>query len=432
MVCNKSVSLAVLSVGIFFVNVRPTCGQHRPQGSVAKVASLLDIASIQKYQHLVPQEVSTFVKRSELAFELGNTLHEPEAYKTKQKKPEAPRSVMAEGGIASPQDVSFRTVPFHLEDGSATSLQEQGYKILWNASAALWRYPHIRYDTSMYLFGSDGLAPKKLELRLERIHPALYEKVPGGLSPIFREKIAVLKPEPLKALRWLTLRFFGAEEDYVWVSSPAIQKIRQVTASNRSDSLFDEMLAPDNFLVWSGKVERVRPLAVQSVSMLVPFYEARMQGESTKDGCSEYRFGSSGGIVLNARTHRYQGRSGWIPSNSKLYKRELWKIELSSLDPYGLDPQQILYVDKESMLPVYWSSYSMKGDFQRLSMGVLGAMHVGKQVEPVLVGQVLFSEAAWRVASVVDNIMICQRKDLKEVLAEFDPSTFISFKSRSS
>ena len=115
-----------------------------------------------------------------------------------------------------------------------------------------------------------------------------------------------------------------------------------------------------------------------------------------------------------------------------MYKRDLWKIDLSSLDPYGLDPQQILYVDKQSMLPVYWSSYSIKGAFRRFSVGIIGAMRMDKEVEPMLVGQILFSEEAWRVVSVAENITVCQRKELKEVIKEFDPSTFISFKSQSS
>lgn len=437
MVLKKSVSLTLMSVGIFFGNVHPASAQYdTPQSNekreVTKTESLLDANSIRKYKDLVPHELATFVKRSELVFDVGDTLPNVEAYRAKQTKPEGTYSVTGEGVITSPQGVSFRSIPFEVQEGAATSVKEQGYKILWNASAALWRHPYLRYDTSTYLFGSDIRAPQKMQCRLERIHPALYEKVPGGLSPIFREKVGLVKPEALKTLGWLTLRFFGAEEDYVWVGSPAIRKIMQVTGSNRSDPLFDEMLALDNLLVWSGKVERVRPLAVQSVSMLVPFYEVTLQRESNNDGCAGYGFGSSGGVVLNARSNRYSGRSGWIPSNIKLYKRDLWKIDLSSLDPYGLDPQQILYVDKQSMLPVYWSSYSIKGAFRRFSVGIIGAMRMDKEVEPMLVGQILFSEEAWRVVSVAENITVCQRKELKEVIKEFDPSTFISFKSQSS
>lgn len=437
MVLNKSVSLTLMGVGIFFGNVHAVSAQHTtPQSierrEVSKTQSLLDSTSIQRYKDLVPHELATFVKRSELVFELGSTLANAEGFSAKQTKPEGAYSVTAEGGIASPQDVSFRSLPFEIQDTATISIQEQGYKILWNTSAALWRYPHVRYDTATYLFGADSRSPKKLQCRLERIHPALYEKVPGSLSPIFREKVSVLKPEALKSLGWLTLRFFGAEEDYMWVGSPAIRKIRQVTGSNRSDPLFDEMLALDNFFVWSGKVERVRPLAVQSVSMVVPFYEVSLQRESNNDGCSEYGFGASGGVVLNARSHRYPGYSGWIPSNIKAYKRELWRVELSSLDPYGFDPQQTLYIDKQSMLPVYWSSYSINGAFRRFSMGIIGAVRMDKEVEPMLVGQILFSEGAWRVVSTAEKIAVCQRKELKEVITEFDPSTFISFKSRSS
>lgn len=389
--------------------------------SDGSIVDRLDATSVDRYRDRLPHELYVQVKRDKASFVVGKTPVPKASYTSTKVAPSAKYTLSEEGVFSAPEKVSFSQAVFASATLDRGSLQARGYQILWNASSALWHHPRISVESSVYMHQAGDDEPNRLVVRLARIHPALYPDTPGTLTPIFREKIQLLKPQALSTLSWLTLRFFGSDEDYVWVSSPAIKKIRQLTGSNRDDPMFAAMLAPNDFLVWSGKVEGVKPLAVETVKVLVPVYEEEVKKGSDDASCRIYDFANG--------FSRYNHSKNWFPDSVKFYEREAWRIELESLDPYSNDSQQVLYVDKESNLPVYGASYSISGEFRRFRMGVLGAVGNDKDREPLIVGQIVTSTQGWRISVNTEHVSLCGAEDGKTVLVDFDPASFISFKS---
>ncbi len=381
----------------------------------------LDAVSVDRYRDRLPHELYVQVKRDKASFAIGKTSVPKASYTSSKAAAPIKYELSEEGVFSAPEKVSFSHAVFASANLDRGSLEARGYQILWNASSALWHHPRISLESSVYMHRAGDEEPNRLVVRLERIHPSLYPDTPGTLVPIFREKIQLVKPQALSTLSWLTLRFFGSSEDYVWVSSPAIKKIRQITGSNRDDPMFEAMLAPNDFLVWSGKVEGVKPLAVETARVLVPVYEGEVKKGSGDVNCRAYDFGDD--------FSRYHHSSNWLPNSVKFYEREVWKVELGTLDPYSNDAQQVIYFDKESNLPVYATSYSISGAFRRFRMGVLGVVGSGKDRGPLIVGQIVTSIQGWRIAVNTEHVSLCGAEDSKTVLADFDPASFISFKS---
>ena len=399
--------------------ISPVVAEQSESGD--SIVDRLDAASVDRYRDKLPHELYVQVKRDNASFVVGKTSGAKASYASTKAAPPKKYALSEEGIFSSPEKVSFSHAVFAPATLDQGSIQAQGYQILWNASSALWHHPRISLESSVYMHQAGDDEPNRLVVRIDRMHPALYPDTPGTLTPIFREKIQLLKPQALSTLSWLTLRFFGSSEDYVWVSSPAIKKIRQLTGSNRDDPMFEAMLAPNDFLVWSGKVEGVKPLTVETVKVLVPVYEEEVKRGTGDASCRTYD-------VANDFSRHHHSKN-WFPNSVKFYEREAWRIELASLDPYSNDPQQVLYVDKESNVPVYGASYSISGAFRRFRLGVLGAIGNGKDRGALIIGQIVISNQGWRVSVNTEHVSLCGAEDSKTVLADFDPASFISFKS---
>jgi hypothetical protein len=386
----------------------------------------LDVVSVDSYQNRIPRELYVLVKQGNASFSLGKKLRDATRYSSKKKNPTSSQRLSDEGNLATPEDVSFVENIFPSTDATRVEPTKLGYRILWNATSALWHHPRITFDSVVDMYQQDGKAPVSLEVRQERIHPALFKDIPGTLPPIFREKIRIIKPKAVSHLSWLTLRFFGSGEDYVWVSSPALKKIRQITGSNRSDPMFEGMLVPNDFLVWSGKVERVKPLRVEAVQIMVPIYEGTAEKDKAVTGCQTYSFSDRD---LKNQNDKDENKPRWVSSSIKLYQREGWRVELGALDPYSNDARQVLFIDKESNMPVYVASYSLDGTFRRFTTGILGAIDARTGTEPVILGTIVTSVQGLRVAARLKRMSVCEAGDSKKILPQFDPASFISFKS---
>jgi hypothetical protein len=263
----------------------------------------------------------------------------------------------------------------------------------------------------------------KVELLLERVYPQSLGVKPGGLEPLFREKISATTPHVLSPLKWLTLRFVGDVEDYLWVSSPITTKTRQLTGSNRSDPLFTGAFTPDDLFVWSGKVEYVEPTSLSLVPMLVPVLEVPMGDAPVKSGsCEKVDYGGAP-LLLNAQTHRFQNGPAWVPTNVRFVLRSVWKIELTAKDPFSLDARQILYVDAVTSQPIYRSVWGHDGRLRRFVLGVLGSTMGSGSYRPAWAGEILFSPTDGGHSVLVPTAAeTCDAFVAGRSLNEFDPS----------
>ncbi len=232
-----------------------------------------------------------------------------------------------------------------------------GNQLLWNMLSLNWRFAYnsTEFDWSWV---KDGKVIRSAAGEIVRVFPGLLESQPKN-EQLFREIIEFKSPASIDKYSWLTFRFRGADEDTVWVYSPATQKSRQVTSSNRSDSLLTSPASADDLLGWSGKIGTVSPDNVELVTALVPFASldiAKLQ--PNEDGCyairpSEQTLDSRFPSYWNFKNRRFPGDASWAPSASEFVPRRLWKLELAIKDPYSLYGRSILYIDASAQVPIY-------------------------------------------------------------------------------
>lgn len=398
----------------------------------ARGGALISSQHIQSYQSVLPKEIADLVEQGELVFEAVKAPHEPIRF-VRSAEPVAPGVVVGVQGEL--QGVNSQGLPTTLFAPSETvqgDAKRFAFEALWNTAASTWRYKAFATQLSMYMFQKADATPHKLEFLVERIHPASLGTVPGALKPVFREKVAARKPAAIQGLAWLTLRFFGIGEDFVWVASPVNRRIRQITGSNRSDSIFSGAFSPDDLFVWSGKVELVDPISVSVVPLLVPLIEAKEQAATQQGGCSTRVFTGDAALSLNTQTLRFKGAAGWVPSNTLMALRKVLKVEMVSRDPFSLDTRQVVYIDQNTGLPVYRMVWDQAGRLRKVGMGVLRALE-GKAEEagPFLAGAIVIHvNESRRLALISDNLIQCDQYVPGRGLEDFDPSSFVRFEQQ--
>ncbi|MCB9029523.1 MAG: outer membrane lipoprotein-sorting protein [Deltaproteobacteria bacterium] len=252
------------------------------------------------------------------------------------------------------------------EDYSA--LSEQGrsnsdfpLRLLWNLKSQFWSQGLIDLDFTLQWL-ANGKAWRDVRGKFQRVYPWIIDPT-SKLPQIFREKIQLTEPAALRDLIWLTYRFQHKDEDVVWVYSPAIKKVRQLTGSNRADSLFTSSVSSEDFLTWSGKTSYVRATVLSRKLALVPFESAEMRDLSLGvDSCYRVDGSVTDTLHWNFATRKFKSSASWLPTNSIFVPRYLYEIELVNKDdPYSLYGRQILYVEEESFLPVYKIVYDRAG-----------------------------------------------------------------------
>jgi hypothetical protein len=228
------------------------------------------------------------------------------------------------------------------------------------------------------------------------------------------------------------LRYFGSLEDFVWGSSPVINQTRQLTGSNRSDQIFSGIFAPDDLFVWSGKVELVEPSGLKLVPLLVPIFEVKgdpVVRDSGVDGCIGRVFSNRGAIDLNYQNERFKGAGPWVPANTVMALRWVWRIDLAGRDPFSLDARQTLYIDRDTGLPVYRVVWDHGGRLRKVVIGIVRALDIDDQrAEPFLGGEVIIhGSGAGRLVLLVDRLNQCMRYPGSSVsIDDFDPGQFNS------
>jgi hypothetical protein len=235
--------------------------------------------------------------------------------------------------------------------------------ILWNINSNFWARKSINFDFDLIWPPTSG-PDRRIHGDFSRIYPATIAQ-DTKTGQLFRERIRLLAPPPIKGFSYLTFRFLSDLEDAFWVSSPAIGKVRQLTGLNRADPILRTSISPDDFMTWSGKVELLDATLDKSVTALAPFPSLGPTLLTTSEQCSTV---NSDRIIWNAQSRRFINGSGWLPSNIVFAPRTMWRLEVLSRDPFLAYGRQVLYVDVLSMLPVYKIVYSRTGKLLKTIM----------------------------------------------------------------
>jgi hypothetical protein len=193
--------------------------------------------------------------------------------------------------------------------------------------------------------------------------------------------------------------------------------------------MFSGAFSPDDLLVWSGKVELVEPLAISQLPLLVPILESNGPESTGQEGCVGVTYTAETGLKLQCQASRFKGGGTWVPTNTLMVLRSVYKIELKSRDPFSLETRQVLYIDRDTGLPVYKVVWDQSGRRKKVSIGILRSLELEPgQVSPVLAGHIiLHSQDGRRLALIHDSFAICNGYISGRGLEDFDPSTFVRF-----
>jgi hypothetical protein len=393
----------------------------------ARAGAIVTAEHAPLYHSLLPPELAKLNKQGEFVFEALRSPREPARFSfvPGETPALAPPSTHGELRI---KDLKGLPRPLFISPQSVGGdVNQAAYKILWNTAALNWNYGYLSSAMSVLLFKAPDSEPKKIEFDIERVYPRKLGLEPGGLDPVFRERISANKPEAIRGLAWLTLRFFGAESDFVWASSPVINRIRQLTGSNRSDQIFTGAFSPDDLWVWSGKVELVEPTNLTLLPILVPVIESANLKPDKNSGCISYLYQGDNVNRLNYQTSRFKGAGSWVPTDITMVLRQVWRIELVTRDPFSLDTRQMLYIDRESGLPIYRVVWDQAGRQKKLVMGLMqSADGEGSHPEPKLAGQVVIpGNGTARMVMLYESLKLCAGFPDGKSISDFDPSLFV-------
>jgi hypothetical protein len=421
----------VLSVSIASASpeIPPGTGPLPDPLKGAKAGALVNAKHSSLYRKLLPPELAELLDVGEFQFEALLQPREPERWRVPKSVGSDGFELMSSGELRSVPQTGLRASMFEIPRVVQGDNRQLAYKILWNAAGALAQSRIITNHLAIAIFPRADAPPHLVEFLVERLYPLGLGQAVGTEKPLFREKISALKPAAIEKLSWLTLRFFGLGEDFVWAASPMINSIRQMTGSNRSDPIFSRMFAPDDLFVWSGKTELVEPISISSQPVLVMIVEARETTSEKQGPCVTKAFSDVSQVQLNVDSHRLAGAGGWVPTNAVMVVRDVWRIEVSSRDPFTNDVRQAIYIDQDSGLPIYKVVWDQAGRVVKVVVGLLRA--VSDEVygaHAVWGGAIILQPGdGGRTVIVTKELSRCEAMVAGKGLIDFDPSSFVIF-----
>jgi len=346
---------------------------------------LINDQNVVQYKTIIVPELYRLVRAGQLQLNAAGSLHYvwrlDDEWVRNSLQPE--KELFAANSLARPQIAARRGYVYGVKAQIAeeSDASRAAQKILWNVVSTLWGQKILDIDFSLSWL-RDNQAAEKLSGGLRRVYTASLGSL-DKTGQVFREIVRFKGPAAIAGLAFLTFRFFGEDEDVVWLYSPAIKKSRELTGSNRSDSILRSALSLDDFFTWSGKPEAVQPVLERSVIALVAFGSLEIsQAVIAADNpvCLDVK-----GQFKSAAQSAAFGTSRWgvvgkddpslqilFPAGTIFVPRELWQLELTSQDPFSLYGRQILYVDSEMMLPVYKVVFNRAGNLWKIVISSFG------------------------------------------------------------
>ncbi len=306
----------------------------------------------------------------------------------------------------------------------------QAQKVLWNAASIWWGQRLVEAEMTVRLVEGE-VAGAASRVTLDRIYPLIIDENAKTLQ-LFREIVRFTEPAALKSFSFLTFRPFPLEEDMLWVFSPALSRVRQLTGSNRGDPLLIFALSLDDMFGWSGNIRMVDADITASREALIPFSELnsrslkRISADEKDNICvrvsAEGAGGTKGFAEWDLESSFTEGGIP-LPVSSVFVPRQVWRLELSSKDPYALAGRQILYVDQEMMLPVVNIVFDRGGRLWKIVLTGFGLAEGEGRRAPFQAFQTVVDVRENRaVLNTTDAVMHCDSYQPGIAPGDFDPS----------
>jgi hypothetical protein len=346
-----------------------------------RVGQLISESNATEFTELIPPELYPWVRNGAIVMDAAKELpyHWPRlSIATLGDEALLTKTGALVDGIALPSGLLFGDKTALLSDPQSTQL---AFKVLWNVHTNLGQ-SGLMMGRLLFRLLENSEPTAELTLGVRRVYPhSLSAEQTSG--QLFREWIEVLQPQILRHYAWLTFRFTGGFEDVVWLHSPAIGQNRQIGGINRMDGFAATPFALDDLFTWSGKPDIFDAHFDRSLTALTPFVSTGVGVASTiSNGCVLIDDSVAAGRQKemasrwNLYSRRHPQAASWLPVEVLYVPRNLMRLELSSKDPHALYSRQVLYVDADSMLPVYKIVYDRTGSQWKL---VISALSLAKE-----------------------------------------------------
>lgn len=392
-----------------------------------KPGVIISIENSASFAPLVPPEVLALVKSGELQFEAAVTIPSLELLDLRWSASSGKAPLTSIAGDEWKRELFPPSGFLFPRDSYNDNSQPLGPKLLWNALSHLWSLRNTRADFSLFLLKEKNRA-RKLKFSVERIYPESLGT--GKLPQIFREKVALTFPAPLAGLTWLTFRFLGDEEDAVWVLSPAISRLRELTGTNRSDDIFKGSFAVDDIWVSSGKIENSDVRSVSRETRFVPFLKSAPRRLIQKDegNCSATAKDEPVAGRWNFETDRFPNAGAWVPTDSVFVPRNVWRVEYSLRDPFSSNAHEVVYIDEELGVIFLKIAVSRVGAIQKLVFGIINGFEVFSEENdlvskfPAVGSMAVVNASGERALISLTSFTACKAGVGDLMLEKFDPS----------
>lgn len=386
--------------------------------------------SIDSYRKIIADELVPFINNGELILEVARHIsNEGRLDATWLKNSEISKSTLTDDKSPGREFKVDSGFPFGDSSLLLASSDEKttGLKILWNSYAIQAVHKILSLNIDMRLQRADQTS-RSINASLVRVFPTQLGKS-YPVPQLFRESFTLATPQLLRSLSWLTIRQLGNREDGVWMYSPGLRQVVRLTGSNRTDTLFSEGPSAEDLLIWSGKPENLEITSLSESVRLIPILpKENLNFAPSSSACGEVN--KIEPVQWNIDTRRFRDASGWVPSNTIFIPRSVWRIEFTSTDIQSKYGRQILYVDSETMLPIYKFAFDRSGSLLRAVIGIMSWLNNPKseilKKFPFIIHSVISDRAAGSAITLDTNsIEFCRQFTGELTLEKLDPSEMI-------
>jgi hypothetical protein len=340
---------------------------------------------------LLPPSVLEWVKRGELTLELGEmrdeVAWEPEFLAASEAN-SGRYDVDASGWLI---ERSTRTRPPHTYGFPFPRIDpadaQAGVEVMWNANATTYKFGSLHTPFLLHWIGREGFERNvggdvfALPFDYQRTQP------PNPEGTETRDLFVANSPASSDGIASLTWRYMDNRPDSVWGYLPAMRRVRQLTAANRSDPAYGSDITLDDGLLWLGKNQSFTWKLVGSQEVLVGTVttshvqlERGAQWEGGQEWLSPKTFP---GVQFGWENAGWKG-APWMPTNLIWVRRPVWLVEGQPRDSYYSYGRQVFYIDQATFKIYYKVVYTPAGEYwktllQDLSIAVApdGSREVG-------------------------------------------------------
>ena len=404
----RTVHPCILAIGLMVASV------HTARADVSP-GDVIDKTNWEKAQGLLPEPVLEWVKKGDFIlnidepkFELADCFppFQIEAFKTNVGKYELDADggiIEAKNGKSADQVVGLPFPKIADDDPRlAEKLMQNNHYMQYLVGNSRSSYQYISLKRSGFERES-GLVAMQMPM-------VGYPGTVGIPNPNRIEKylLSVLKtPYDASGAAGMTWRYLDPNtQDVNWGYLPAIRRVRRVSASNRSDSIWGSVLAADDAMGYDGKVTAFTWKLLRRQEAILPILDVNpVRIVKNKRGEWETT-GSIKPVIYGYQKEGWQG-AAWAPTNLCWIKRPVYVLETTAKDRYYNYGTQYLWVEAETYGCSYKVIHDKAGDYWK-TLFISGAPCHS-------------DDKSMRLLTITSQQMIDERSDISGVIEDCSP-----------